>query len=84
MSRPSKPINERIQYNRDYITKSFRLDLSSKIEIQIATFLDSLPNASQFIKVMLCNTKLFEKYLKDTGEDFYGDGTRGRYGFVDK
>lgn len=77
-----KPTEDKVQYGKDYITKSFRLDLNSDMERKIAKFLESLPNSSQFIKVMICNTNLFEKWLKEVGDDFYGEGASGKYGFT--
>ncbi|MDP3588897.1 MAG: hypothetical protein Q8R58_12690 [Sulfuricurvum sp.] len=83
MARPKKLEHEKIQYKRDYVTKSIRLDLRTDIETMIAKFLESLPNYNQFIKIMIVNTNLFDKFSKEShNDDFYGDGANGKYGFV--
>jgi hypothetical protein len=82
MARPKKQIHEKCQYKRDFITKSLRLDLHSKIEKQIAEFLSSLPNYNQFIKTMIVNTIMFEKYCNQPKNDFFKDDATGKYGFM--
>lgn len=83
MARPKKLENEKVQYKRDYVTKSLRLDLRTDIETMIAKFLESLPNYNQFIKTMIVNTNLFDKFSTELHDgDFYGEGANGKYGFV--
>lgn len=83
MARPKKSEIEKVQYKRDYVTKSLRFDLRTDIESMIAKFLESLPNYNQFIKIMIVNTNLFDKFSKEShNDDFYGDSASGKYGFV--
>lgn len=85
MARPKKLEHEKVKYKRDYVTKSLRLDLRTDIESMIAKFLESLPNYNQFIKTMIVNTNLFDKFSKEAhNDDFYGDSANGKYGFTKK
>ena len=82
MGRPTKMEHEKVQYNVDFTNRSLRLDLRNEIERQIAEFLQHLPNANNFLKSMVVQTLMFDKFVKEQSNSIYGNDEFSNFGFI--
>ena len=82
MSRPKKNTADKSTYNVDFTNKSLRLNLKNPIEVQIAEFLDFLPNANNFLKSMVVQTLMFDKFVKEQADSIYGNDEFANFGFI--
>ena len=82
MGRPKKSDNEKVKYNIHFTNRSLRLDLRNEIERQIADFLQYLPNANNFLKTMLVQTLMFDKFVKEQANNVYGHDEFSNFGFI--